>query len=82
MTNCRGGLLLNADLYFSANSEIISRFPLFPSVIPVYYMPVPQPSESATTQGVSPSQEKLNPSSTQSAPQNPYSKYCISNNCK
>ncbi|XP_018302517.1 period circadian regulator isoform X4 [Mycetomoellerius zeteki] len=47
------------------NSEAVPRFPLLPSMIPVYYMPVPQPSES--------SQEKLGPSpSTQSNQQNPY----------
>ncbi|KYQ56119.1 Period circadian protein [Trachymyrmex zeteki] len=50
------------------NSEAVPRFPLLPSMIPVYYMPVPQPSES--------SQEKLGPSpSTQSNQQNPYVSY-------
>ncbi|XP_018050159.1 PREDICTED: period circadian protein isoform X6 [Atta colombica] len=49
----------------NTNSEAVSRFPLLPSMIPVYYMPVPQSSES--------SQEKLGPpSSTQSSQQNPY----------
>ncbi|KYN27786.1 Period circadian protein [Trachymyrmex cornetzi] len=49
----------------NTNSEAVPRFPLLPSMIPVYYMPVPQPSES--------SQEKLGPPpSTQSSQQNPY----------
>ncbi|XP_032674085.1 period circadian protein isoform X3 [Odontomachus brunneus] len=53
------------------NSEVTSRFPLLPSVIPVYYMPVPQPNDSTTT--MSPSQEKLGPPpTTQSTQQNPY----------
>ncbi|XP_018405057.1 PREDICTED: period circadian protein isoform X2 [Cyphomyrmex costatus] len=52
----------------NTNSETVSRFPLLPSMIPVYYMPVPQPNES--------SQEKLSPSpSTQSNQQNPYISY-------
>ncbi|XP_011685943.1 PREDICTED: period circadian protein isoform X3 [Wasmannia auropunctata] len=55
----------------NTNSEAVPRFPLLPSMIPVYYMPVPQPSESTTT--VSPSQEKLgSPPSAQSTQQNPY----------
>nr|XP_012217078.1 PREDICTED: period circadian protein isoform X2 [Linepithema humile] len=57
----------------NANSEIIPRFPLFPSVIPAYYVSVSQPNESATTMS---SQEKLNPSpSTQPTQQNPYMSY-------
>ncbi|XP_011869759.1 PREDICTED: period circadian protein isoform X3 [Vollenhovia emeryi] len=56
------------------NSEAVPRFPLLPSMIPVYYMPVPQPSESATTRMSS--QEKLGPPpSTQPAQQNPYVSY-------
>ncbi|XP_020277747.1 period circadian protein isoform X2 [Pseudomyrmex gracilis] len=55
----------------STNSGV-PRFPLFPSMIPIYYVPVPQPNESATM--ISPSQEKLS-SSTQPTPPNPYMSY-------
>ncbi|XP_071574910.1 period circadian regulator isoform X4 [Temnothorax nylanderi] len=55
----------------NTNSEAVPRFPLLPSVIPVYYMPVAQPNESATT--MSSSQEKLGPPpSTQPTQQSPY----------
>ncbi|XP_024881332.1 period circadian protein-like isoform X2 [Temnothorax curvispinosus] len=55
----------------NTNSEAVPRFPLLPSVIPVYYIPVAQPNESATT--MSSSQEKLGPPpSTQPTQQSPY----------
>ncbi|XP_025074986.1 period circadian protein isoform X2 [Pogonomyrmex barbatus] len=58
----------------NTNLEAMPRLPLLPSVIPVYYVPVSQLSESATT--MSPPQEKLDPSpSTQSTQQRPYISY-------
>ncbi|KAL6261017.1 hypothetical protein P5V15_008543 [Pogonomyrmex californicus] len=55
----------------NTNLEAMPRLPLLPSVIPVYYVPVPQLSESATT--MSPPQEKLDPSpSMQPTQQRPY----------
>ncbi|TGZ43164.1 Period circadian protein [Temnothorax longispinosus] len=58
----------------NTNSEAVPRFPLLPSVIPVYYIPVAQPNESATT--MSSSQEKLGPPpSTQPTQQSPYISY-------
>ncbi|XP_025153774.1 period circadian protein isoform X3 [Harpegnathos saltator] len=53
----------------NVNSEAIPRFPLLPSVIPVYYVPIPQASESTATSR-SPPQEKLGPPPT--TQQNPY----------
>ncbi|XP_011171926.2 period circadian protein isoform X2 [Solenopsis invicta] len=55
----------------NVNLEAAAKFPLLPSVIPVYYMPVPQPNKSTT---MSPSQEKLSPPqpSAQSVQHNPY----------
>ncbi|XP_012533743.1 period circadian protein isoform X3 [Monomorium pharaonis] len=59
----------------NTNLEAVSRFSLFPSMIPVYYVPVPSSNESATT--MSSSQEKLSlpQSSTQATQQNPYISY-------
>ncbi|XP_077280683.1 period circadian regulator isoform X2 [Temnothorax americanus] len=55
----------------NTNSEAVPRFPLLPSVIPVYYVPVAQPNESATT--MLSSQERLGPPpSTQPTQQSPY----------
>ncbi|RLU16663.1 hypothetical protein DMN91_010731 [Ooceraea biroi] len=58
----------------NTNSDTIPKFPLLPSMIPIYYMPVPQPSESATA--MSSSQKKLDPlPSAQSTQQSPYIPY-------
>ncbi|XP_076687250.1 period circadian regulator isoform X4 [Andrena cerasifolii] len=54
----------------NANSQAIPRIPILPPMIPVYYVPVSQASDSAV---LSPLQEKLNPPRSMQPPQlNPY----------
>ncbi|XP_072762384.1 period circadian regulator isoform X2 [Anoplolepis gracilipes] len=60
----------------NTNLEVKPRFSLLPPMIPVYYVPVPQPSESTTP--MSPPRKKLDspPRSTQSTQsQHPYMSY-------
>ncbi|XP_078051194.1 period circadian regulator isoform X2 [Augochlora pura] len=54
----------------NANSQAIPRIPVLPSMIPVYYVPVPQTNDHAV---LSPMQEKLSPPQSMQQPQiNPY----------
>ncbi|GAB1867606.1 Period circadian protein [Camponotus japonicus] len=57
----------------NTNSEATPRFSLLPSVIPVYYVPVPQLSESASQ--MLPPQEKLDPTPSIQSTQHPYMSY-------
>ncbi|CAK9831407.1 Period circadian protein [Anthophora retusa] len=55
----------------NTNSQAISRIPILPSMIPVYYVPVPQTNDPTTV--LSLRHDKLSPhQSMQSSQQNPY----------
>ncbi|XP_014477101.1 PREDICTED: period circadian protein isoform X2 [Dinoponera quadriceps] len=62
------------DPSHNVSSETIPRFPLLSSVIPVYYVSVPQASESTTTL-LSPQKKLDSPSTTQPTQQSPYMSY-------
>ncbi|XP_017791381.1 PREDICTED: period circadian protein [Habropoda laboriosa] len=54
----------------NTNSQAIPRIPILPSMIPVYYVPVPQTSDTTV---LSPRHEKLSPPQSMQPPQpNPY----------
>ncbi|XP_029178906.1 period circadian protein isoform X2 [Nylanderia fulva] len=55
----------------NTNSE--TRFALLPPMIPVYYVPMAQPNESATT--MSTPREKIDPSPSMQSTQHPYMSY-------
>ncbi|XP_031827630.1 period circadian regulator isoform X9 [Nomia melanderi] len=58
------------NLQQNANSQAIPRVPVLPSMIPVYYLPVPQTNDPTV---LSPLQEKLSPQQSIQHPQiNPY----------
>lgn len=57
----------------NSNSEATPRFSLLPSVIPVYYVPVPQPRESASQ--MLPPQQKLDPPPSTHSTQHSYMSY-------